>query len=67
MPYTKAPVSEKELDEIIDESQLYRHLKSKPIKLKKPNKNKNNLKIATQDFQLYQAIKLLHGLVAMND
>ena len=70
IPYTSMPESnQQELDNIVDESQLYKHLKTKPKTLNQPKKtdNKTNLKIANQDFQLYQAIKLLQGMVAMHD
>lgn len=67
IPYTSAPKAEKMLEEIIDESQLYKHLKSKPKSLNKVAKKDISAEIAQKDFQLYQAIKLLNGLMALHD
>jgi carboxyl-terminal processing protease len=75
VPYRTLPKSEKtqSVSDFIDESQLYRHLKSKPKKSNAAQASKIKLdrhlnrELAHQDFQLYQAIKLLQGMLAMHN
>ena len=72
VPFTSMPKSEseKDLDMLLDESMLYKHLKEKPSK-KKSSSNDDGQQsdlneLAHNDFQLYQALKLLEGMVALN-
>ncbi|MBM94027.1 MAG: peptidase S41 [Legionellales bacterium] len=68
VPYQTIPQLDEPnaLTNLIDESQLYKHLDSKPQK-KQTTEYETHQKLAQDDFQLYQALKLAQGMLAMKN
>ena len=66
VPFTSVPNIEKASADMINEAALYRHLSDKPKTLTKATKLAFDVeKLANQDFQLFQAVKLLEGMDAL--
>lgn len=68
VPSMHVPKEEKQssIMDVIDEANLYGHLKASPKAVQAKNKRLgvDNHKLAHEDFQLFQAVKLMQGLLA---